>query len=75
MSLSHATTTAGSHCRRPQFSGTCALASDYKVSGGTVRFHFDVPTPKVTVSRRNQDQDQETGQQPAEVDPKLQTSS
>ena len=48
---------------------------DYKVSVGTVRFHFDVPTAKVTVSRRNQDQDQETGQQPAEVDPKLQTSS
>ena len=48
---------------------------DYKVSAGTVRFHFDVPTAKVTVSRRNQDQDQETGQQPAEVEPKLQTSS
>ena len=42
------------------------LNRDYKVSGGTVRFHFAVPTPKVTVSRRNQDQDQETGQQPAE---------
>ena len=51
------------------------LNRDYKVSVGTVRFHFDVPTSKVTVSRRNQDQDQETGQQPAEVDPKVQTSS
>ena len=51
------------------------LNRDHHVSAGTIRFHFDVPTPKVTVSRRNQDQDQETGQQPAEVDPKLQTSS
>ena len=51
------------------------LNRDHQVSAGTIRFHFDVPTPKVTVSRRNQDQDQETGQQPAEVDQKLQTSS
>ena len=51
------------------------LNRDYKVSAGAVRFHFDVPTPKVTVSRRNQDQNQETGQQPFEVDPEIQTSS
>ena len=42
------------------------LNRDHKVLGGTVRFHFAVPTPKVTVSRRNQDQDQEAGQQLAE---------
>ena len=37
------------------------LNRDHEVPGGTVRFHFDLPTPKVTVSRRDQDQDQETG--------------
>ena len=51
------------------------LNRDYNVSGGTVRFHFDVPTPKVTVSRGNQDQDQATGQEPVEVDSEIQTSS
>ena len=40
------------------------LNRDHHVSGGTIRFHFDVPTPKVTVFRRNQNQDQETGQEP-----------
>ena len=45
------------------------LNRDHPVSGGTIRFHFDVPTPKVTVFRRNQNQDQETGQEPVEVDP------
>ena len=30
------------------------LNRDHQVSAGTIRFHFDVPTPKVTVSRRNQ---------------------
>ena len=38
------------------------LNRDYNVSGGTVRLHFDVPTPKVTVSRRKQDQNQEAAQ-------------
>ena len=42
---------------------------------GEKRFHFDVPTPKVTVFRGNQNQDQETGQEPVEVDPESQTSS
>ena len=51
------------------------LNRDHHVSGGTIRFHFDVPTPKVTVFRRNQNQDQETGQEPVEVDPESQTSS
>ena len=31
------------------------LNRDYHVSGGTVRFHFDVPTPKVTVSRKSEE--------------------
>ena len=51
------------------------LNRDHHVSGGTIRFHFDVSTPKVAVFRRNQDQDQETGQEPVEVDPESQTSS
>ena len=51
------------------------LNRDYNVSGGTVRFHCDVPTPKVTVSRRNQDPDQATGQEQVEVDSEIQTSS
>ena len=47
------------------------LNRDHHVSAGTIRFHFDVPTPKVTVSRRNQDQDQDQkpGHEPVEVDP------
>ena len=56
-------------------SNSLPLNRDHRVSAGTIRSHFDSMTAKVTVSRRNQDQDQETGQQPAEVDPKLQTSS
>ena len=51
------------------------LNRDHHVSGGAIRFHFDVPTPKVTVFRRNQYQDQETGQEPVEVDPESETSS
>ena len=51
------------------------LNRDHHVSGGTIRFNFDVPTPKVTVFRRNQDWDQETRQEPVEVDPESQTSS
>ena len=51
------------------------LYRDHSVSAGTVGFHFDLPTPKVTVSRRNQAQDQETGQETVEVDPEIQTSS
>ena len=51
------------------------LNRDHHVSGGTIRFHFDVPTPKVTVFRRNQNQDQETGQEAVEVDPESETSS
>ena len=56
-------------------SETRLVNGDYRLPGGTVVFHFDVPTPKVTVSRRNQPQDQETGQEPVEVDPEIQTSS
>ena len=51
------------------------LNRDHRVSGGTVRFHFDVSTPKVTASSRNQDQDQKTGHEPDEVDPEMQTGS
>ena len=40
------------------------LNRDHLVPGGTVRFHFDVSTPKVTASSRNQDQDQKTGHEP-----------
>ncbi len=43
-------------------SKSLTLNRDYNVSGGTVRLHFDVPTPKVTVSRRKQDQNQEAAQ-------------
>ena len=45
------------------------LNRDHRVSAGTIRFHFDVSTPKVTIFRRNQDKDQETGQEPVEVYP------
>ena len=31
------------------------LNRDYLVSAGTVRFQFDIPTPKVTVSRKSQE--------------------
>ena len=51
------------------------LYRDHSVSAGTIGFHFDLPTPKVTVSRRKQVQDQETEQEPVEVDPEIQTSS
>ena len=51
------------------------LNRDHHVSAGPVRFNFDIPTAKVTGSRRNQDQDHETGQEPVEVDPEIQTSS
>ena len=50
------------------------LNRDYDVSGGTIRFHFDVSTPKVTVSLRNKDEGQEMGQQPSEADPDVQRS-
>ena len=43
------------------------LNFDHYVSVDPVSFRFDAPTPKVTVFRRNQDQ--ETGQEPVEVDP------
>ena len=51
------------------------LNRDYHVSAGTINFHVHVPTPEVTVCRRNQGQDQETGQEPVEVDPEMQTNS
>ncbi len=38
------------------------LNRDYNVAAGTVRFHFDVSTPKVTVSRRNRKESLETTQ-------------
>ena len=50
-------------------SNSLTLNRDHYVSAGAVGFHFNVPTPKVTVSRRNQAQDQETGQEPVEVAP------
>ena len=43
-------------------SKSLTLNRDYNVSGSTIRLHFDVPTPKVTVSRRKQDQNQEAAQ-------------
>ncbi len=51
------------------------LNRDHHVSAGAARFHFGIPIAKVTVSRRNEDQNQETGQEPFEVDPEIQASS
>ena len=51
------------------------LNRDYNLSGDTISICFDAWTAKVTVFRRNQDQDQETGQEPIEVDPEIQASS
>ena len=45
------------------------LNRDHRVSARTIRFHFDVSTPKVTIFRQNQDKNQETGQESIEVDP------
>ena len=51
------------------------LNRDFSVSAGPVRFHFDVSTPKVTISRRNQGKEQETGQESVEVNSENQASS
>ena len=45
------------------------LSRDHRVSARTIRFHFDESTPKVTIFRRNQDKDQETGRESIEVAP------
>ena len=46
---------------------------DHSVSGDTISIRFPALTAKVTVSRRNQEQ--ETGQEPVKVDPEIQTRS
>ena len=51
------------------------LNPEHYVSLSTVSIRFDALTANVTVSRRNQGQDQETAQEPVEVDPEIQTSS
>ena len=51
------------------------LNRDHHVAAGAARFHFGIPIAKVTVSRRNEDQNQETGQEPFEADPEIQASS
>ena len=47
---------------------------DHSVSGDTISIRFPALTAKVTVSRRNQGQDLETGQEPVEVAPEIQAS-
>ena len=51
------------------------LNPEHYVPLGTVSIRFDALTANVTVSRRNQGQDQETAQEPVEVDSEIQTSS
>ena len=46
---------------------------DHSVSGDTISIRFPALAAKVTVSRRNQEQ--ETGQEPVKVDPEIQTRS
>ena len=48
---------------------------DHHVSAGAARFHFDIPIAKVTISRSNENQDQETGQEPVEENTGIQTIS
>ena len=51
------------------------LNRDHQVSAGAARFYFDIPIAKVTVSRSNENQDQETGQEPVEENTGIQTIS
>ena len=51
------------------------LNLNYHVSAEIIKSNVEISMPKVTVSRSNENQDQETGQEPVEVDPDIHTSS